>query len=98
MDFSSESLGEAWGDSFFDYSSEERAVLPEIFEIAEILLLDSDDLVQKGYGWMLKAASESHPREVYDYLISRKEIMPRTAFLYGLEKMPFEWRQEAMKK
>ena len=47
---------------------------------------------------MLKAASESHPREVYDYLISRKEIMPRTAFLYGLEKMPFEWRQEAMKK
>ena len=40
--------------------------LPEVFEIAEILLLDSDDLVQKGYGWMLKAASESHPREVYD--------------------------------
>ena len=58
----------------------------------------SDDLVQKGYGWMLKAASESHSREVYDYLISRKEIIPRIAFPYGLEKMPSEWRQEAMKK
>ena len=72
--------------------------LPEIFEIAEILLLDSDDLVQKGYGWMLKAASESHPKEVYDYMISKKAIMPRTAFRYGLEKMPAEWRKEAMKK
>lgn len=30
--------------------------LPEILEIAEKPLADPDDLVQKGYGWMLKAA------------------------------------------
>jgi len=29
--------------------------LREIFDIADILLLDKDDLVQKGYGWMLKS-------------------------------------------
>ncbi len=31
--------------------------LDDAFEIADTLLLDGDDLVQKGYGWMLKAAS-----------------------------------------
>jgi 3-methyladenine DNA glycosylase AlkD len=31
--------------------------LDDIFRISDILLEDKDDLVQKGYGWMLKAAS-----------------------------------------
>jgi len=34
--------------------------LGDIFEIADILHSDPDDMVQKGYGWMLKAASEAH--------------------------------------
>jgi 3-methyladenine DNA glycosylase AlkD len=72
--------------------------LNDILEIADTLLLDTDDLVQKGYGWMLKAASESHPEQIYEYLLSKKEVMPRTAFRYALEKMPKEWRAEAMKK
>lgn len=72
--------------------------LDDIFEIADTLLLDKDDLVQKGYGWMLKAASESYQKEVFDYLMSKKEVMPRTAFRYALEKMPADLRAEAMKK
>ena len=72
--------------------------LKDILEIAEKLLSDPDDLVQKGYGWMLKAASEAHREEVFDYLMSRKDVMPRTAFRYALEKMPPEWRARAMKK
>ncbi|MDR3164772.1 MAG: DNA alkylation repair protein [Synergistaceae bacterium] len=72
--------------------------LPEIFEIADTLLPDLDDLVQKGYGWMLKAASEAHQTEVFDFVVSRKKVMPRTAFRYAIEKMPPERRAEAMKK
>jgi len=72
--------------------------LEDILEIADKLLPAPDDLVQKGYGWLLKAASEAHPEKIYDYVLSKKEIMPRTAFRYSLEKMPREWRQEAMKK
>lgn len=60
--------------------------LKDIFEIADILLTDKDDLVQKGYGWMLKAASEFYPREVFNYVLSKKTIMPRTAYRYALEK------------
>ncbi|ELR71998.1 Putative DNA alkylation repair enzyme [Fulvivirga imtechensis AK7] len=72
--------------------------LQDIFDIADILLNDQDDLVQKGYGWMLKAASESHQREVYDYVIKNKAFMPRTALRYAIEKMPPELRKKAMEK
>lgn len=71
--------------------------LKDVFEIADTLLLDKDDLVQKGYGWMLKATSEAHQQEVFDYVISKREIMPRTAFRYAIEKMPAHLRVEAMK-
>ena len=72
--------------------------LDTIFEIADILLPDKDDLVQKGYGWMLKAASESHQQEVFDFVMKRKSIMPRTSLRYAIEKMPNEMRKQAMVK
>jgi len=72
--------------------------LEDIFEIADILLLDSDDLVQKGYGWMLKAASQAHQNEVFDYVMRNKAVMPRTALRYAIEKMPKELKVEAMKR
>ncbi|MDR3132826.1 MAG: DNA alkylation repair protein [Prevotellaceae bacterium] len=72
--------------------------LQDIFDIAGRLLLDTDDMVQKGYGWMLKAAGEAHEEEVFDYVISKKAVMPRTAYRYAIEKMPPERKAEAMKK
>jgi len=72
--------------------------LKDIFDISDILLLDKDDLVQKGYGWMLKAASQSHQRDVFDYIIRKKTIMPRTALRYAIEKMPQELKAMAMLK
>ena len=72
--------------------------LNEIFNIADILLLDKDDMVQKGYGWMLKVASEAHQKEVFDYVVSHKKVMPRTALRYAIEKMPEDLRAIAMKK
>jgi 3-methyladenine DNA glycosylase AlkD len=72
--------------------------LEDVFEIADILLLDKDDLVQKGYGWMLKAASEAHQKEVFNYVMANKSVMPRTALRYAIEKMPADLKAEAMKK
>ena len=72
--------------------------LNEILEIADILLLDKDDLVQKGYGWMLKAASEANQQEIVDYVIKNKSIMPRTALRYAIEKMPKELKNKAMER
>ena len=70
--------------------------LDDVFEIADLLLLDEDDLVQKGYGWMLKAASQSHEKKVFDYVMRNRGNMPRTALRYAIEKMPAKMRQAAM--
>ena len=70
--------------------------LPDIFEIATLLLHDPDDLVRKGYGWMLKAAAESHRQEVFEFILRHKATMPRTALRYAIEKMPVEMKKEAM--
>jgi 3-methyladenine DNA glycosylase AlkD len=72
--------------------------LHDIFEIADTLLLDADDLVQKGYGWMLKCAGTAHEQAVFDYVISKKAVMPRTAYRYAIEKMLPARKAAAMKK
>ncbi len=70
--------------------------LNDIFEIADILHTDKDDMVQKGYGWMLKVASQAHQKEVFDYVMKKKVTMPRTALRYAIEKMTPELRARAM--
>jgi 3-methyladenine DNA glycosylase AlkD len=70
--------------------------LKDIFDIADSLLQDEDDLVQKGYGWMLKEASKAHLQEVFDYVQRNRKNMPRTALRYAIEKMPEELRRRAM--
>jgi len=70
--------------------------LKDIFEIADLLHADPDDMVQKGYGWMLKAASQAHQQEVFDYVMKKKATMPRTALRYAIEKMPADLKVKAM--
>ena len=72
--------------------------LADILEIADILLLDKDDMVQKGYGWMLKAASQAHQQVVFEFVLARRAVMPRTALRYAIEKMPKELKEKAMAK
>lgn len=72
--------------------------LGSIFDIADALLLDGDDLVQKGYGWMLKSASEAHPAQVFDFVMARRASMPRTALRYAIEKLSPSMKKDAMAK
>ncbi len=73
-------------------------LLPEVFTTAETLLEDADDMVQKGYGWMLKEASHEFPNEVFAFVMDLKATMPRTALRYAIEKYPPEKRKVAMAK
>ena len=72
--------------------------LNDVLEISDILLKDKDDLVQKGYGWMLKEASKKHREKIFEYIMRRKSEMPRTALRYAIEKMPEEMRRKAMER
>jgi len=72
--------------------------LKDILEIADLLLIDQDDMVQKGYGWMLKVASQKHQDVIFEYVLANKAQMPRTALRYAIEKLPRDLRVVAMEK
>jgi 3-methyladenine DNA glycosylase AlkD len=74
----------------------EKQHLRDIFWIAKKLLKDKDDLVQKGYGWMLKCAAENYEKEVFNFVMKHKKEMPRTALRYAIEKMPEKLKSKAM--
>ncbi len=80
------------------YSLRRKQLLGSSFEIADMLLLDKEDLVQKGYGWMLKEASNLYPQEVFQYVMKHRAEMPRTSLRYAIEKMPPEWKKKAMRR
>jgi 3-methyladenine DNA glycosylase AlkD len=79
-------------------SAKKGCFLQEAFEISDVLLADMDDMVQKGYGWLLKEESRKHQKEVYNYVVKNRKVMPRTALRYAVELMPKELKAEAMKK
>lgn len=70
--------------------------LNDAFEIANELFHDSEMYVLKGYGWMLKEASNTYQQEVFDYVMERKDSMPRLSLRYAIEKMPEKMRKKAM--
>jgi 3-methyladenine DNA glycosylase AlkD len=80
------------------YSVRRKEHLEQVLETADALLTDQDIMVQKGYGWMLKEASNHYPKEVFDYVMKNRREMPRTALRYAIEKLSPEHRKEAMKR
>lgn len=68
------------------------------FLVSDALLNDEHYLVLKGYGWMLKVLSQNEPDNVYDYLIRKKDVMPRISFRYALEKLSEEMKVSLMQK
>jgi 3-methyladenine DNA glycosylase AlkD len=66
--------------------------------IAGLLLQDRDDLVQKGYGWLLREAASQREEVVFAFVQENKAIMGRTALRYAIEKMPADLRSRAMAK
>lgn len=68
------------------------------FQVSDLLFNDRDDLVQKGYGWLLKEASKLYPKEVFDYAWKHKDTMPRTSLRYAIEKLPLSLRRQLMQK
>lgn len=67
-------------------------------KISDRLMLDENDLVLKGYGWMLKVLSQSDRLCVEEYLIKNYKKMPRVAYRYALEKFDKETRNRLMNK
>ena len=75
------------------YLAKRVDILDISFNICKKLFDDKEDLVQKGFGWLLKELSENYGDKVFNFLYKYKEKIPRVAFRYAVEKMPGEKRQ-----
>ena len=67
-------------------------MLDQVFQIADRLMTDGDDMVRKGVGWLLKEASKEHPLEIRDYLLKWREEASALVLRYASEKLPKEMR------
>ncbi len=76
----------------------EKKEYEETFKIAEILLTDKNDLIQKAVGWMLrelgKRVSEKAER---GFLDKHYKNMGRTALRYSIERFPEKTRLSYLK-
>ena len=63
-------------------------MLLDVFRIADRLMGDREDMVQKGVGWLLKEASKKHPDEVREYLIRWRPKTSALILRYASEKLP----------
>jgi 3-methyladenine DNA glycosylase AlkD len=67
-------------------------MLEEALAIADRLMTDGDDMVQKGVGWLLKEASKEHPDEIRELLLRWREETPALTLRYASEKLPKDKR------
>jgi 3-methyladenine DNA glycosylase AlkD len=59
----------------------------DTFKIAQLLVNDPEDLVNKGTGWMLRAAGDVERARLLEFLDQNAERMPRVLLRYSIEKL-----------
>lgn len=66
----------------------------DALRIAEILVHDKHDLIQKAVGWMLREVGKRCSEEAEEVFLKKHyTTMPRTALRYAIERMPEEKRK-----
>jgi 3-methyladenine DNA glycosylase AlkD len=60
----------------------------EIMELSDMLLADSDDMVQKGLGWLLRETAKFDAKRTVPYLMRIRERAPRLVLRTACETLP----------
>ena len=76
-------------------AAREPMYVQEIYDLADRLLSDRQDLIQKVIGWTLKELCKGDVEATISYLRTRGEHMTRLAFNYACEKMTPEQKGRA---
>lgn len=66
--------------------------------ISEMLLNDTEDLIHKATGWMLREVGQKAPPVLNSFIDRYAADMPRTMLRYAIEKLPSEQRRAYLQK
>jgi 3-methyladenine DNA glycosylase AlkD len=69
----------------------------DTLQLAKILLNDSEDLIHKAVGWMLREVGNRDRETLEIYLKEHQLVMPRTMLRYAIEKFDPATRQTYLK-
>jgi 3-methyladenine DNA glycosylase AlkD len=76
----------------------EKMFFPEIVKLSELLLGDSDDMVQKGLGWLLRETAKFDARRTVPYLMKIRGRAPRLVLRTACETLPVATRKKVLAK
>ncbi len=68
----------------------------EIQQLTELLLDDTDDMVQKGLGWLLRETAKADPEKTVPFLMTIRARAPRLVLRTACETLPPETRGKVL--
>jgi 3-methyladenine DNA glycosylase AlkD len=74
----------------------QKLFFPEIVKLSNSLLADSDDMVQKGLGWLLRETAKFDAERTVPYLMEIRARAPRLVLRTACEKLPIEIRHRIL--
>ncbi len=77
-------------------SARQGLALDETYRVATALHRDSEDLIQKAVGWMLREAGKADRSRLERYLRKHGPLIPRTTLRYAIERFPTAKRRELL--
>ncbi|MDQ5950111.1 MAG: hypothetical protein QG585_51 [Patescibacteria group bacterium] len=70
----------------------------DALEISKILSKDSEDLIHKACGWMLREVGKKDKKVLSKFLDNNFKILPRTTLRYAIERMDEKERKYFLKR
>jgi len=70
--------------------------LDAIYEISASLFADSDDLIQKANGWLLREAGKADRQRLEKFLLQHGPEIPRTTLRYAIERFDEKKRESIL--
>lgn len=80
------------------YAFIREGVYTPTLDIATVLLEDTEDLMHKAVGWMLREVGKRDKNVLLSFLQLHSADMPRTMLRYAIERFPEKERQVWLKK